>query len=278
MKRALVVAAPLAAGGVALAARRRGRAPVIQPSGEIRVIDGERMHIVDRGDGPAIVLIHGFLGNTASWRFVIDDLSRDRRVVALDHPGFGFSERDPGADLSHEAHARRTAGVMDQLGIDRATIVGHSMGGGIAQRFAIQFPDRTGRLVLLCAVNAGVRPDWGRRGRGAKPFMAGMRVLARWPSLTNRLTLRTMREIVADPDRLTAEDAWLYTAPLLQRGTVACIESMLRSVREEEPADLSRITAPTLVLSGECDTAVPPAVGATIAAAIPGARTHVWPG
>lgn len=278
MRRAVLLAAPVALGGVAVAVLRRPRPPAVAPAGDIRTIDGERIHLIDRGQGPAIVLIHGFLGNTASFRSIIDDLSRDHRVIALDLPGFGFSDRDPGFDLSQEAHARRVARVLDEAGIQRATILGHSMGGAIAQRFAARFPERTERLVLLCAVNAGEVPEWDRLGRRAKAALTGMRLLTKSPTLMNRLTLRTMRSIVGDPDRLTADDAWVYTVPLLRPGTVGCLESMFRRLREEQPVDLGRITAPTLVLSGECDTAVPPSVGLRLVESIPGARAHVWPG
>lgn len=277
MKRALLLATPLAAGGLVVAAARRGNAPALAPAGDIRVVDGERIHVIDRGAGPAIVLVHGFLGHTASWRFVIDDLALDHRVIAFDLPGFGFSQRDPASDLGHGAHARRLRALLDALGIDRATVVGHSMGGAVAQRFAVQFPERLQGLVLVCAVDASIQPDWGRRSRGAGALMTAMRGLTKWPSLLNRLTLRTLRRIVADPARLTPADAWLYTVPLLQPRTIDCIQAMFGAVREEQPVDLSGISAPTLVLSGEFDTAVPPAVGAKLAAAIPGARALVWP-
>src|SRR5262245_4576127 len=95
MRRALFLAAPLAAGGLLFAAGRRLRRPPVGPDGEVRLVDGERIHVVERGEGPVIVLIHGFLGNIASWRYVVDDLARDHRVIAVDLPGFGFSDRDP---------------------------------------------------------------------------------------------------------------------------------------------------------------------------------------
>ncbi len=256
------------AGAAGYAGLRRLTAPVPLPgpSGALATVNGEQIHLIDRGAGPAVVLLHGFGGNTFSWRFVIDELARDHRVVAFDFPGFGFSDRTPGLDYGHVAQAGRVIAVMDHLGIDRATIVGHSMGGGIAQRVAVDYPERVTGVVLVGSVNAAEPlPD---RSDGGRVAINAIKLAQRAPLLCLAAGRFGLKRTVADPhlvDRAMVEG---YMAPLLLPGTVEAIFAMASRVRAETPVDLGRITAPTLVLHGALDRVVPPATAGAIHAGI----------
>lgn len=278
MKRGLLIALPVAGAAVAgtvVARNALRRAPLPPPAGLVRELGGESLHYVDEGSGPALVLVHGFAGSTFSWRGAIPLLARAFRVVALDLPGFGRSSRDSTLDFSHEAHARRVVRLLDTLGIARATLVGHSMGGAIAQRVAVNFPERVERLVLVAAVDASVPEPWrapaGRRGTARD---AGLRVLQNVPPLLTWMSRRGMQGIVHDRTHVTGEVVQGYVGPLLLPGTDRCLVKMMRDTTTDPPLDLGRIEAPTLVLSGASDTAVAPEVGDGLAAKIPGAR-HV---
>jgi pimeloyl-ACP methyl ester carboxylesterase len=115
---------------------------------------GTRISIVEAGKGPVVVLVHGVAGSRHTWDAVIPRLAERFRVVALDLPGHGESEK-PRGDYSLGAYATVIRDLLELLGYQRATVVGHSLGGGIAMQFAYQFPDRCERLVLVSSGGLG---------------------------------------------------------------------------------------------------------------------------
>src|SRR5687767_13072087 len=100
------------------------------------------------GEGPAVVLVHGITSSSRTWRAVLDGLSERHTVIAPDLLGHGRSGK-PRGDYSLGAYASGIRDLLAVLGISSATVVGHSLGGGIAMQFAYQFPDRLERLVLV---------------------------------------------------------------------------------------------------------------------------------
>jgi pimeloyl-ACP methyl ester carboxylesterase len=121
-------------------------------------LHGREVAYVVRGEGPALLLIHGIGGDWRSWEPVLDGLAREHRVVAVDLPGHGGSSKGAG-DYSLGALASTLRDLGGALGIERATVVGHSLGGGVAMQFAYQFPERCERLVLVSS--GGLGPDVG---------------------------------------------------------------------------------------------------------------------
>ena len=114
-------------------------------------LHGHRVCFRLEGEGPVVVLIHGITGRSEQWEPAIDHLAADHTVLAPDLLGHGQSAK-PRGDYSLGAYASGVRDIMVALGHDRATVVGHSLGGGIAMQFAYQFPERIERLVL---VNSG---------------------------------------------------------------------------------------------------------------------------
>jgi pimeloyl-ACP methyl ester carboxylesterase len=127
------------------------------------------VRLVRTGTGSAVVLIHGFGSSIYTWKDVIPALAAQYEVVALDLPGFGGSGRP--ADLSLDAFPRAVVGLMDRLGIERAALVGNSMGGAAAAIVAATAPARVSRLVLLDAAGFNLQPE-------ARPAM--VRVTTSW--------------------------------------------------------------------------------------------------
>jgi len=121
-------------------------------------LHGERLAYLDEGEGEVIVLLHGMAGSSQTWRSVIRPLSRKYRLVAPDLPGHGQSDK-PRSDYSLGAFAALLRDLFDELGIRRATIVGHSLGGGVAMQFSYQHPDYCERLILVDS--GGLGPDVG---------------------------------------------------------------------------------------------------------------------
>ncbi|KQQ97312.1 alpha/beta fold hydrolase [Massilia sp. Leaf139] len=113
-------------------------------------VPGARLHIREAGVGPAILLVHGLGGQSAHFDYgVFETLARNHRVIAVDRPGSGWSERVPGtpADLSTQAAA--LAALIGSLGLERPTVAGHSLGGAVALTLALEHPDKVGALALI---------------------------------------------------------------------------------------------------------------------------------
>ena len=129
--------------------------------GELKYLElhGDRVAYQDVGTGPeALLLIHGMAGSSETWRAVLPQLSRRYRVVAPDLLGHGQSAK-PRGDYSLGAFAVWLRDLLDELGISRATIVGQSLGGGVAMQFVYQHPDYCERLILISS--GGLGPDVG---------------------------------------------------------------------------------------------------------------------
>ncbi|RZT42597.1 alpha/beta fold hydrolase [Cupriavidus agavae] len=129
-------------------ARRIGAA--FPPTGRFVEVPGARLHVVERGEGQPVLLVHGLSGQLANFDYgMIGPLARDHRVVAVDRPGAGWSTRAPGASADLKAQADTLAALIDQLGLEKPLVVGHSLGGAIALALAAYHPERVGGLALI---------------------------------------------------------------------------------------------------------------------------------
>ena len=121
---------------------------------QYRIIHGYRRAFVRQGHGPALLLIHGIGDCSDTWQPLVDDLARDHTVIAPDLLGHGRSAK-PRADYSVAAYANAMRDLLAVLDVDRATVVGHSLGGGVAMQFAYQYPERCERLALISTGGIG---------------------------------------------------------------------------------------------------------------------------
>jgi pimeloyl-ACP methyl ester carboxylesterase len=130
------------------------------PAGRLIAVPGGRLHVVELGpnnaidEGPPVVLLHGASGNLEDMRLALGDkLAASRRVILIDRPGHGWSERLGGdGDASPGRQAELVAAALEQLGIPRSIVVGHSWSGALATAYALRYPDRTAGLVLISPV------------------------------------------------------------------------------------------------------------------------------
>lgn len=130
---------------------REIREPVAR---QYRVIHGHRWAFRLAGKGPAVLLIHGIGDSSDTWAELVPELARRHTVIAPDLLGHGLSDK-PRGDYSVPAYANGMRDLLEVLDVDRVTLVGHSLGGGIAMQFAYQFPDRTERLALVSTGGLG---------------------------------------------------------------------------------------------------------------------------
>jgi pimeloyl-ACP methyl ester carboxylesterase len=245
------------------------------------VLAGGRMHYLDVGHGPAVVFVHGLASEWSVWFRNISALALDHRVIAVDLPGFGGSDGLGGrVEIRHFVDA--LIQLLDQLEVGRVRMVGHSLGGVIAQQFAARYPARAAALVLV-ATGGPPRRVQASLLRG---LAAGSVVLNRGPLPVFVPALRVamaaqpvrellLRSVVHDPAIVSRELAVdMVTAACRSPGTAAALNAALRAVRHQ---DLRSITCPTLIVGGSRDRLVPVASLNYVAAGIAGARREIMP-
>ena len=141
----------------------------------VNPITGIRCWYEDRGQGaPVVILIHGWSANHTRWSRVHERLVEKYRVIHYDLRGHGLSEKEPQRDYSLGAYVLDLLGMMNALGVDRAVLAGHSMGGMIAQQFALAFPERVEKLVLVGTCARVAESEKARRSlvRFSKVFLS----------------------------------------------------------------------------------------------------------
>jgi pimeloyl-ACP methyl ester carboxylesterase len=148
----VIILAVVILGLVVLTARTARKVEAaLPPRGKFMQIDGARIHYVDRGGaGPALVMIHGLAGNLMHFTYALaDELTGDFRVIMVDRPGCGYSERPEGAPADLTAQAITLAKFMRALGLKQPLVVGHSLGGALSLAIALDHPDCAGALALI---------------------------------------------------------------------------------------------------------------------------------
>jgi len=269
-RTALTLSAAAVAAGI-VAVRRGGLREdlewreVTRP-GRVVDVDGYGVHVIDQGAGPALVLVHGFGGSTYSYRYQIPAFAATHRVVAVDLKGFGYSERQENARLSDAAQALMLERLMERLGIEHAAFVGHSMGGGVLQRFAVTYPDAVDALVLV----GSVYRMWRVRSTLPTPVARAVAPLA-----TSFLASRTLKLSYYDEGVLDETVREEYLRPLRIKGTSDGILAMMRQNWEDPEIDIRGIEAPVLVLCGAHDRLVPLRTAHEIRHDLPSARLVV---
>lgn len=244
--------------------------------GEFLDVLGHRIYYYatgTRGAGNPIILIHGFPTSSHLWSDVAPLLPPGYRVVVLDLLGFGRSDPASRADLSLRAHAARVVDVMNMLGITTATVVGHHLGGGVAQALAIEWPSRVERLALLHSVGF----DAILTGTFAvlRAFLPIARLLH--PALLHRLVRREMSGWYVDPFR-GRHSIEQYLRPFAGRGS----RMLLRHVASLDPAEtatlakrLPALDIPVAVVAGRDDGVVPESVAVRLAQSLPAATLDI---
>jgi len=261
-------------------------APGLQSYAQSVIVNGLRLHCYDSGPHPAtpLVLIHGLGDEADTWRHVFPAVARWRRVIALDLPGFGRSEK-PRRAYTLAFFAQTVAGLLAVLGIDKAVLVGHSMGAAVAQRLALAQPRWAEQLVLIGG------------GLPTQPWRPPAQV---WLFLTPGLgeifytSLRRSQEQayatlgpyyhdlagLPQADRaFLRERVW---ARVWSAGQRRAFLSTLRwlAIDQATRADffrmrLASLQTPTTIIWGEHDLIAPPAAGAAMAALMPQAQLHL---
>jgi 4,5:9,10-diseco-3-hydroxy-5,9,17-trioxoandrosta-1(10),2-diene-4-oate hydrolase len=246
------------------------------------IVDGQPVNTIELGSGPPLVFVHGLAGSWPNWLEQLPVFAAERRVVAMDLPGFGHSPMPP-ERITISGYARLLDGLLDALGIDAAAVVGNSMGGFVCAELAIAFPQRVERMVLVSP--AGLSTFGDRRASRALPALRRFElvvgayaawVAARSDTVSKRPLLRqaTLGFVTRHPGRLPAALAAEQVRGAGKPGFLQGLEANLNyDVRERLP----EIACPTLIVWGAEDRVITVRDADIYSELIPGSRKVIYP-
>lgn len=253
--------------------------------GELKFLDlhGDRVAYLDQGQGEVVLLLHGMAGSSNTWRSVIGPLSRRYRVVAPDLLGHGQSAK-PRSDYSLGAFAVFLRDLLDELGVTSATIVGHSLGGGVAMQFIYQHPDYCQRLILISSGGLGHEVGLTLRLLSAPGAELILPIIAPSPVLAGGERVRSWLA-KAGIQTPRGDEIWSAYCSFSDKETRHSFLRTLRSVvdyRGQSVSALNRLhvkaEAPTMAIWGDQDAIIPVHHAYAAHEARPGTRLEVLTG
>ncbi len=240
-----------------------------------RQVQGTRVVFYDRGSGPALVLVHGMFGDHLDWEPVLEPLARRHRVVALDLPGFGDSEK-PEREYTAEFFVAALHELLQSLGVDRASVVGNSFGGILAVLYTLAHPQVVERLVLVSS--GGLRPFGGEEKQLAVERLSEENLLALTPAVHRQMFPRIFAKCGEAQERYFAkQDAKLARAdyPAYVRAIVSSIRLVLSAYVLDR---LREVRCPTLLLWGDRDIVFPVELARQALERLPQGKLEILPG
>lgn len=238
------------------------------------VINGHNISYLDQGEGYPVILIHGIPTSNLMWRNIMPEMAKTRRVIAPDLLNYGQSDKPDDANVSIEAQSRLIIKLMSQLGLNRADIVAHDIGGGVAQLIAVNYPEKVRKLVLIDSVSFDSWPipefiplqeKKAEEGMGLQEFLNMMR---------NFMPLG-----VDNKSAMTDEVIDLYLKPWsTEKGKKAFFRNLRRLNPEYTKAiagELKHLPHETLIMWANKDVFQKPAYASKLKEAIPNSEL-VW--
>jgi pimeloyl-ACP methyl ester carboxylesterase len=278
----VVVLAGIVVAGLVLFTARTARQveKALPPRGRFIDIDGARIHYLDEGSGPVLLLIHGLTGQMLNFTHsLLDRLKGNFRVVILDRPGSGYSTRPAGAAATLAAQAQIISRFCDVLRLGRPLVVGHSLGGAIALTLALNHPKQVGGLALLA-------PATQQLGRVPPPFnglLIGsplVRSLIAW-TLATPVSIRNSPktlELLFGPEPVPGDFAVRGGGLLTLRPSafVGASADLVATIGESGEAPYENLTVPVGILFGANDRILDPTVhGKGLLAKVRGAELEL---
>lgn len=229
---------------------------------EYREVEGVKLHIRKRGQGPALILIHGSFASLHTWQHWENELSKYFTTLSMDLPGHGLTGPIKTENYTTDYYADFVFALADKLGIDTFYVAGNSMGGNVAWKMALHHPERVKKLVLIDAAgywktanDTAVKPT-------GRPFI--FRLLAN-DALANVLVKITpyilfsqnLRQVYGDPSKVKTETIDRYYELMLREGNRKATVKRLRQPENNLQDSIRLIKTPTLILWGEKDAWIP---------------------
>ena len=226
-----------------------------------------------RQEKPVLILLHGIMASLHTWDGWVENLKDDFRIIRVDIPGFGLTGPYADGIYTIERSVDMVNQLSDKLGIESFFLAGNSMGGYISWNFAVQYPEKVKRLILLDS--AGY------------PFELPMMLqLLRTPVLKDGMAFitpkfivtQTLNEVYGDHSKVNEETVERYHQLMLREGNRKAVVSVLESISDVENDKIKQLKIPTLIQWGEADRWIPLANAAKFAEEIEGSKVIVYPG
>jgi len=260
---AVVTVATLAASWLAVRARTAKAERDNPPAGRFIEVEGVRLHYIEQGEGPVLLLLHGNIVTADDFRAngLMEQLSRAFRVIAIDRPGFGYSERPRATSWTPEAQARLMHLALRHLGADEYLVLAHSWGTLVALRMALQAPDKVRGLLLLSGYYyPGARLDVPVAALPAIPVLGDLMRFTVSP-LLGRLAWPLAAKGMFSPHEVTEtfrrEDPWMLLRPGQVRATADEAALMAEAAAGLEKR-YGELHMPVLLMAGKNDRVIDP--------------------
>jgi pimeloyl-ACP methyl ester carboxylesterase len=241
-------------------------------------IKGNTIFYVVKGEGEPLLLIHGYGAGSWVWEKQINILSKNYKVYALDIIGYGYSDR-PRIEYTPETYIHFLRDFIDGLEIERATLIGNSMGGGIAWAMAALFPKRVGKLILIDCVPPDVLKQVRNESFRALAVIKNIPFLPYWViSSRNKNSIRrVLQECLFDRELISPALLDRQWELIRFKGSAWVLYSTLKHAKDTSKMGdyLSLINHPTLLIWGEQDLVFPPSVGESLHRAIKGSKLDI---
>ena len=230
------------------------------PPSEFVLVDGMKVHLRDEGprdDPNPIVLLHGTSSSLHTWDGWAQALQAKHRVIRVDLPGFGLSGPTPDGNYQMPVYSHFVASLMDTLQVKRAVLAGNSLGGHVAWKTAVDYPDRVSKLILVDA--AGYATTATSVPIGFKlaqiPMLSGLMANI----LPRKVIESSLRNVYGDPSKITTELIDRYYELALRTGNRKSLAARFSQNKAGEfEAQILQIKQPTLVIWGGLDRLIPP--------------------
>ncbi|MBE0619772.1 MAG: alpha/beta fold hydrolase [Burkholderiales bacterium] len=251
----------------------------LPPAGRFVDVPGARLHVVERGQGPSVLLVHGLAGQLCHFTYgIVDQLAAEYRVVAVDRPGSGYSVRSPGASAGLGAQADVLAALIDTLQLGRPLVVGHSLGGALALALAQRHPQRVAGLALVAPLTHMVQ-SVSAAFKGLEINKPWLRTLVAWTLAVPTLIAKRdeVLGMVFGPEAVPLDYATRGGGLLgLRPSHFIAASTDLVAIPEDLPQMVqrySKMQLPVSILFGRSDRILNPhEQGEALAAKLPGAQ------
>lgn len=247
-------------------------------------LHGHDLSYVDSGSGPVVLFIHGILGSQRQWEHLIDVMDDDHRVLLPDLFGHGESAK-PYGDYSLSAHAAAMRDLLDHLGIERVTLVGHSLGGGIAMQFFYLFPERVERLVLVSSGGLGREVNLLLRAATLPGAAQVLSVIASAPVLSRVEALGRGASKVGWRPGADLDAVWRGFSSLGDRESRRAFLATTRAVIDIGGQSISAhdhldgaLPIPSMIVWGSNDRMIPVAHALSVEKQLPDCRLEIFEG
>ena len=243
--------------------------------GKFIKLDGYSTHYIEKGEGEPVILIHGFLYDSYMWNKNIDALADKFKVYAIDLWGFGYSTRDP-MDYGYQLYANQLLKFMDALDIQKASLIGQSMGGGTSIFFSVNHRDRVNKLILVDP--AGMPNPLPILGKITNLPKVGEFLIGMKSDFYRKMVLSTT--FIYDKEFVTESYFENVTRFHKIKGTIEILLKILRKqffhTLSDEIHSLGEMDVPILIIFGRQDKAVPLERGKEMHNILRGSRLEIF--